>query len=113
MTPDPRIPKLCGSGYGTLQLYIMIFSVWQDQGTEEQDLAAEAEGGEVDPRQLYLAALFTPGAFRQGWKKPSPVDFFGFFVFFCFFLFFLFFVFFYIFAQKREFLGFFQFQEYF
>jgi hypothetical protein len=24
----------------------------------------EAEGGEVDPRQLYLAALFTPGAFR-------------------------------------------------
>ncbi len=33
--------------------------------------------------------------------------FLGFFSFFCFFLFF------YIFAQKREFLGFFQFQEYF
>jgi hypothetical protein len=52
-------------------VYKMVFVVWQDQGTEEQDLAAEAEGGEVDPRQLYLAALFTPGAFRQGWKKPG------------------------------------------
>jgi hypothetical protein len=45
---------------------------------------------------------------RQGWKKPEffkrkPAS--GFF--FCFSLFF------YIFAQKREFLGFFQFQEYF
>jgi hypothetical protein len=36
-------------------------------------------------------------------KKTSPVGFVE--VFFCFFL--------YIFAQKREFLGFFQFQEYF
>ncbi len=34
-------------------------------------------------------------------KKTSPVGFFGFFGFF------------YIFAQKREFLGIFQFQEYF
>ncbi len=33
--------------------------------------------------------------------------------FFCFFLFFLYFFVFFIFAQKREFLGFFQFQEYF
>ncbi len=47
-------------------------------------------------------------AFRQGWKKPgllkktSPVVFFGFFV-----VVFLFFLGFYIFAQKREFLGFF------
>ncbi len=39
-------------------------------------------------------------------KKPSPVGFFE--VFFGFFGFFL-----YIFAQKREFFGFFQFQEYF
>jgi hypothetical protein len=75
-------------------VYEMVFAVFQDQGTEEQDLAAEAEGGEVDPRQLYLAALFTPGAFRQGWKKPG---FFeknqpsGFFVFFCFFWVFWFF----------------------
>jgi hypothetical protein len=52
-------------------VYKMVFAGWQDQGSEEQDLAAEAEGGEVDPRQLYLAALFTPGAFRQGWKKPG------------------------------------------
>ena len=36
----------------------------QDQGSEEQDLAVEAEMGEVDPRQLYLGALFTPGSFR-------------------------------------------------
>ena len=74
---------------------LMVFAVWQDQGTEEQDLAAEAEGGEVDPRQLYLAALFTPGAFRQGWKKPGfykknqPSGFFGFFWFFGGFLGFL------------------------
>jgi hypothetical protein len=101
----------------------MVLTVCQDQGTEEQDLAAEAEGGEVDPRQLYLAALFTPGAFRQGWKKPgflkknqpSGFFFFGFLwffcVFFCFFgvfgVFLGFLGFFYIFAQKREFLGFF------
>ncbi len=60
---------------------------------------------------------------QAGWKKPdfffkpSPVDFFGFFFGFLWvfwvFGFFLFFCFFYIFAQKREFLGFFQFQEYF
>ncbi len=37
-------------------------------------------------------------------KKPSPVGFLGLLVFFCWFFF--------IFAQKREFLGFFQFQEY-
>jgi hypothetical protein len=37
-------------------------------------------------------------------KKPSPVGFFGFFGFSWVF---------YILAQKREFLGFFQFQEYF
>jgi hypothetical protein len=50
----------------------------------------------------------------SGWRKP------GFFlnpaqrVFFFFFFFFLgFFLFFFIFAQKSEFLGFFQFQEYF
>jgi hypothetical protein len=36
----------------------------------------------------------------------------GFFVFWVFLFFFVFFCFFYIFAQKREFLGFFQFQEY-
>ncbi len=53
-------------------------------------------------------------------KKTSPVGFFGFLGFFFFFWFFGFFgffkvfgFFFYIFAQKREFLGFFQFQEYF
>jgi hypothetical protein len=40
-------------------------------------------------------------------KQTRPVGFLGFFRGFCFFLFF------YIFAQKREFLGFFQFQEYF
>jgi hypothetical protein len=46
----------------------------------------------------------TSATFSQGWKKPglkknpSPVGFF---------------VLFYIYAQKREFLGFFQFQEYF
>ncbi len=51
---------------------------------------------------------------HQGWKKPgflkknSPVGFFGFF--FCFFFgFFGFFI--YIFAQKREFLGFFSFKN--
>jgi hypothetical protein len=41
-------------------------------------------------------------------KKPSPVGFFWFLDFF-----FWFFGFFYIFAQKREFLRVFQFQEYF
>ncbi len=57
-------------------------------------------------------------------KKPSPVVFFGFFWFFFGFFgvfgvflgfsgFFGVFWFFNIFAQKREFLGFFQFQEYF
>ncbi len=48
-------------------------------------------------------------------KKTNPVGFFGYFLFFLGFLGFLFFLFFYIlvFAQKREFLGFFQFQEYF
>ncbi len=54
---------------------------------------------------------------QQDWKKPGFkknrlvgffVGFFGFFGFFWVFL-----SFFYIFAQKREFLGFFQFQEYF
>jgi hypothetical protein len=67
----------------------MVFVVWQDQGTEEQDLAAEAEGGEVDPRQLYLAALFTPGAFRQGWKKTQPSVFFFFFGFWVVWFFFI------------------------
>jgi SNF2 family DNA or RNA helicase len=37
--------------------------------------------------------------------KKTQWGFFGFYVYFCFFL--------HIFAQKREFLGFFQFQEYF
>jgi hypothetical protein len=37
-------------------------------------------------------------AWTQGWKKQGFLGFFGFF---------------YKFAQKREFLGFFQFQEYF
>ncbi len=46
-----------------------------------------------------------PGFF---YIKISPVSF---FVFFCFF--FVFFWFFYVLAQQREFLGFFQFQEYF
>jgi hypothetical protein len=58
----------------------------------------------------------------QGWKKPGflykknqPSGFLGFLVFFGFFGFFFFFLFFYtgIFSQKREFLGFFQFQEHF
>jgi hypothetical protein len=44
-------------------------------------------------------------------KKPSPVGFFGFFCVFWFFGFF--FGFFGFFAQKRGFLGFFQFHEYF
>jgi hypothetical protein len=44
---------------------------------------------------------------RGFWKKPSPLGFSGFFGFFGVFWFF-----FYIFAQKREFLGGFQFQEY-
>jgi hypothetical protein len=85
----------------------MVFVVWQDQGTEEQDLAAEAEGGEVDPRQLYLAALFTPGAFRQGWKKTQPSVFFFFWFLGClgFFL--------YVCPEERVFRVFFQFQEYF
>ncbi len=48
----------------------------------------------------------------QGWKKPSPVVFWGVLLVF-FSVFFVFFVLFYIFAQKREFLGFFQFHEYF
>jgi hypothetical protein len=56
-------------------------------------------------------------ALEQGWKKPefflnkktSPVGFLVFLVFFSFFLFF--FGFFYIFAQKREFLGFFSFKN--
>ncbi len=53
--------------------------------------------------------------FEAGLKKISPVGFFGFFCFFLGFLGFLGFwgFFFYIFAQKREFSGFFQFQEYF
>ncbi len=61
------------------------------------------------------------GSCSQGWKKPvfykkkpSPVVFFRFFGFLGFFwIFWGFFRFFYIFAQKREFLGFFHFQEYF
>ncbi len=63
-----------------------------------------------------LSGDYSLGPDRQGWEKPgfkkkktSPVGFFfGFLVFFGFFG-----VFKYIFDQKREFLGFFQFQEYF
>ncbi len=49
---------------------------------------------------------------NPGKKKTSPVGFLDFCVFF-FRVLFVFFVFFYTFAQKREILGFFQFQEYF
>ncbi len=52
----------------------------------------------------------------QGWKKLSPVVFLRVLLFFFWFFFGFFGVFlggFYIFAQKREFLGFFQFHEYF
>jgi hypothetical protein len=47
---------------------------------------------------------------RVFYKKNQPSGFLGFWGFFGFFVFFCVF---YIFAQKREFLGFFQFQEYF
>jgi hypothetical protein len=52
-----------------------------------------------------------PGFFYK--KNPAQWVFLFFLWFFWFFVFFWFFWFFYIFAQKREFLGFFQFQEYF
>ncbi len=67
-----------------------------------------------------MAALLTrpltikmrTGVFKAGLEKTQPSGFFfRFFVFLGFFCFF--FAFCYIFAQEREFLGFFQFQEYF
>jgi hypothetical protein len=78
-----------------------------------------AAPAEQQPRHLPVLShpshhLPAPGG-RVGknpfFYKPSPADFLGFFLVFWFFGFF--FVFLYIFAQKREFLGFFQFQEYF
>ena len=49
------------------------------------------------PRSSHFKDGFEAGLEKPGFKK-KPAQFFGFFVFFCFF---------YIFAQKREFLGFF------
>jgi hypothetical protein len=76
----------------------------------------------MDKSPFWFSSLPRLGGARQGWKKSGffikknqPSVFYGFFVFLGFFLFFFcfFFVFLYIFAQKREFLGSFQFQEYF
>jgi WD40 repeat protein len=67
-------------------------------------IASGCLGGQVRVWDLHCgseAGLEKKPGFK---KKTSPV---GFFVFFGFFGFF------YIFAQKREFLGFFHFQEYF
>jgi hypothetical protein len=72
----------------------------------------------LEGQVLQLASTVgVPRAFQASWKKHvflNPAQwFFGFFVFCCcFFLGFLR-VFKNIFAQKREFLGFFQFPEYF
>jgi hypothetical protein len=55
-----------------------------------------------------------PGFLKPGLKKNQPSGFFWFFWFFCVFWgFWVSLGFLNIFAQKREFLGFFQFQEYF
>ncbi len=62
--------------------------------------AAEAMEAIYIPPHRIVHLDLKVGFSNQGWKKPSPVGF------FCF-------LFFYIFAQKREFFGFFQFQEYF
>jgi hypothetical protein len=65
----------------------------------------EHKGGPGDDVAVGLVAgLKNPGFFL----KPSPVGFFGFLVFLGFFFFFL-----YGCPEEREFLGFFQFQEYF
>jgi hypothetical protein len=66
---------------------------------------AEREREEHEERKLLSQCQQQAGLEKNPvflfYKKPSPVDFFVFFWFF------------YVFAQKREFLGFFQFQEYF
>jgi hypothetical protein len=67
--------------------------------------------------RLQFISLWTAAKHRQGWKKPGflkknqhSVFLFFFWVFWVFGVFLVF----YMFAQKREdFLGFFQFQEYF
>jgi hypothetical protein len=75
----------------------------------------------MDKSPFWFSSLPRLGAARQGWKKPGlkkkpPSGFFfgggGGLGIFWVFWFFGVFSFFYIFAQKREFLGFFQFQEY-
>jgi hypothetical protein len=66
------------------------------------------EGGEARPED-WLPLRGMVGKNPAFFLKPSPVVFFGFIWVFCFFLVFYF----YFFAQKREFLGFFQFPEYF
>jgi hypothetical protein len=86
-------------------------------------------GGRVGPTALpALAAKLLKAGLEKTRvkKKPQPRGFFSGFLFFLvvfwffvfcgffgFFVFFLFFGFFYTFAQKREFFGFLQFQEYF
>jgi hypothetical protein len=73
--------------------------------------------------EVILGMGYKAGLEKTCFKKPGQwvffVGFLGFFLvfwgflFFCFFWFFVFFWVFKIFAQKREFLGFFLFQEYF
>jgi hypothetical protein len=72
-------------------------------GEDEEGVARDRDG-EVAAGGRTLALLH-PGWKKPGKKKTSPVVFFWFFlVCLGYFL--------YIFIQKREFLGFFQFQEY-
>jgi hypothetical protein len=84
-------------------------------------MIADTENAVRKPKRKKIPRRWFPvrkgtGIQLQGWKKPGflkkktqPSGFFGFFGFFWGFLGF----FFYIFAQKRDFLGVFQFQEYF
>jgi hypothetical protein len=95
------------------------------QGHGARALGARAGGAAVGCGGT-TAATVTTYTCSQGWKKtrvlkkPSPVVL-GFLFFFCFFFvffgvwgfFWVFWVFFSILAQKRGFLRFFQFQEYF
>ena len=120
--PDPTLPNCKAKSYPTLSFFCRctikreLFYVLQTWSTRRgwgagwwcgsdpwRSLPARWPPSSPAPSQSRCA----PASSRQGWKKPSPVGFFGFLGFFCFFLFF------YTFAQKREFLGFLQFQEYF
>jgi cation transporter-like permease len=96
------------------EIFILVPALLGLKGNLEMTLASRlstaANLGKMDGRPAAAALILGNLALVQcqaGLEKPSPVGFFGYFGFF------LVFWFFYIFAQKKEFLGFFQLQEHF